>query len=61
MVAKVRGSVQKRVVDGKTYWYSKEPIGTGSKWWYIGPDTRRLGTYCNAGALLHKSDEGFTA
>lgn len=38
MVANVRGSIQTRVVDGKTYWYSKETIGTGSKWWYIGPD-----------------------
>lgn len=39
MVANVHGSIQTRVVDGKTYWYSKETIGTGSKWWYIGPDT----------------------
>jgi hypothetical protein len=38
MVANVRGSIQKRVIDGKTYWYSKESIGTGSKWWYIGAD-----------------------
>lgn len=42
MVANVRGSVQKRVVDGQTYWYSKETIGTGSKWWYIGPDTEEI-------------------
>lgn len=39
MVANVRGSIQTRVIDGKTYWYSKETIGQGSKWWYIGPDT----------------------
>ncbi len=39
MVANIRGSIQTRVIDGKTYWYSKENIGTQSKWWYIGPDT----------------------
>ena len=37
-LADLRGSVQTKVVDGKTYWYTKESIGTGTKWWYVGPD-----------------------
>ena len=38
MVANIRGSIQTRLIDGKIYWYSKEPIGNESKWWFIGPD-----------------------
>lgn len=38
LVANVQGNIHSLVVDGKTYWYSNERIGTANKRRYIGPD-----------------------
>jgi hypothetical protein len=39
LVANIQGSIQKKTVGGKVYWYAMERVGTQTKWWYIGPDT----------------------
>lgn len=41
-VAGLRGVTRSKVVDGKTYWYATEKIGTQMKWRYIGPNTEEV-------------------